>query len=26
MGLDAAALGLDQHFVPAAEALAKEKN
>jgi hypothetical protein len=26
MGLDAAALGLDTHFVPAAEALAKEKN
>ena len=26
MGLDAAALGLDKHFVPAAGALAKEKN
>jgi len=26
MGLDAAALGLDKHFVPAARALAKEKN
>ena len=26
LGLDAAALGLDKHFVPAATALAKEKN
>ena len=26
MGLEAAALGLDRHFVPAARALAKEKN
>jgi heterodisulfide reductase subunit B len=26
MGLEAVALGLDQHFVPTAKALAKEKN